>query len=186
SLLPRESRAPMVPQPGRRVPPLEPQELGEEIAPNVARRHRQEVKGLLVSLDLDLALEHLESAEHRLLDGGRPERVQAALSMSLMLAEVADELFPARTEDWTDLDDVPREVGAENVKNRLLAFADRYLKDRPVEERKLLVAELDFIYRWTGKGHHVVFSRIENEDAYCALLKALATVARAHRDVVEN
>jgi hypothetical protein len=188
SLLQREPwesssrRAPLTDEPiPDQAPQVLPQELGEEIAPRVARRQRQEVKGLLVLLGLDFALENLESVERRLLDGRRPERVQAALSASLLLTDLADKLFPAREAKRKDLNGIPREVGAENVKNRLLAFAEPYFEDRPVEEHKLLVAELDFIYRWTGKGHHVAFSRTENEEAYCALLKALAIIARAHR-----
>jgi hypothetical protein len=43
-------------------------------------------------------------------------------------------------------------------------------------------AQGDFIYRWTAKGHHVAFSRTENEEAYCSLLKALAIIARARRN----
>ena len=188
SLLPRESReSSSLRQPltddriPEQVPQVSPQDLGEELAPNVTRRHRQESKGLLSALDLDLALENLESAERRLLEGGRPERVQAALSASLLLTELADTLFPARKENCVDLYGVSREVGVENVKNRLLAFADSYFENRPKEEHKLLVAELDFIYRWTAAGHHVPFSRTENEEAYCALLKALAIIARARR-----
>jgi hypothetical protein len=158
-----------------------PQEMGETLAQNLIRGHRQEAKGLLVALDLDLELEHLESIERRLLDGGRPDRLQAALSASHLLKGLADMLFPPTEELWVCRFGKTYKLGPPNVKNRLHAFADRFLKQRSTAEHKLFIAELDLVSRWSGEGHHVVFTSRENAEAFCALLKVMAIVSRAHR-----
>lgn len=158
-----------------------PQEMGEALAQNLIRGHRQEAKGLLVALDLDLELEHLESIERRLLDGGRPDRLQAALSASHLLKGLADKLFPPTEELWVCRFGKTYKLGPPNVKNRLHAFADRFLKQRSTAEHKLFIAELDLVFRWSGEGHHVVFTARENAEAFCALLKIMAIVSRAHR-----
>lgn len=165
----------------RQAPRVLPQEMGEALAQSLTRRHRQEAKGLLVALDLELELEHLESIERRLLDGGRPDRLYAALSASLLLEGLADKLFPPTGEQWVCRFGKTYKLGPPNVKNRLHAFADRFLKQRSTAEHKLFVAELDLVSRWSGKGHHVVFTPRENAEAFCALLKVLATAARTHR-----
>lgn len=154
--------------------------MGEALAQSLTRRHRQEVKGLLVALGLDLELEHLESIERRLLDEGRPDRLQAALSASLLLEGLANKLFPPTEALWVCRFGKTHKLGPPNVKNRLHAFADRFLKQCSTAEHKLFIAELDLVSRWSGKGHHVVFTPGENAEAFCTLLKVVATVARAH------
>jgi hypothetical protein len=188
SLLYRESvePQPVEPRPAKRKPRAPralPQELGEAIARNLTRGYRQEAKGLLVALDLGLELEHLEAIERRLLDGGRPDRLHAALSASLLLEGVANRFYPPRTDrkSWTCRFKNSHELGAPDVKSRLHAFAHPFLEQRSTAEHKLFVAELDLVARWMGKGHHVVFTKSENEEAFIALLKVLATVAHARR-----
>jgi hypothetical protein len=155
--------------------------MGEVLAQNLIRGHRQEAKGLLVALDLDLELEHLESIERRLLDGGRPDRLQAELSASHLLKGLADKLFPPKEELWVCRFGKTYKLGPPNVKNRLHAFADRFLKQRSTAEHKLFIAELDLVSRWSGEGHHMVFTSRENAEAFCALLKVMAIVSRAYR-----
>lgn len=164
----------------QQTPRVLPQEMGEALAQSLTRRHRQEAKGLLVALGLDLELEHLESIERRLLDGGRPDRLQAALSASLLLEGLANKVFSPTEELWVCRFGKTYKLGPPNVKNRLHAFADRFLKQRSTAEHKLFIAELDLVSRWSGKGHHVIFTPGENAEAFCALLKVVATVARAH------
>jgi len=161
-----------------------PQELGERFAQRLTRKHRQEAKGLLVALGLDLELEHLESIERRLLDGRRPDRLQAALSASLLLKGVANKLYPPSGDEeaWVCRFGHLYKLGPEHVKNRLHAFAHPYLEGRSTQEHKLFIAELDLVSDWGGAGHHVGFTETQSSEAFCALLKVLATVARARRN----
>jgi hypothetical protein len=163
------------------APEVRPEEVGPGLAQAMTRRHRHEAKGLLVALSLNLELEHLEAIERRLLAGGRPDHLHAALSASLLLEGVANRLFPPRDEPWTSRFGKGHEVGAEHVRNRLSAFTEPILSELDKVEHKLFIAEFDLVGRWTGEGHHVVLSAEENADAFRALLKILATVARAHR-----
>lgn len=164
-------------------PQVLPQEMSETLAQSLTRHYRQETKGLLVALGLDLELEHLEAIERRLRDGGRPDLLHAALSASLLLKGVADRLYPPRDHEecWTCRFENKHKLGAPHVKNRLHAFADPVLRQQSTAEHKLFVAELDFVSRWSGEGHHVVLTPKENAEAFCALLKIMATVACAHR-----
>jgi hypothetical protein len=174
--------APAEPQPASApAPSVQPDEIGGALAQSLTREHRREAKSLLVVLGLDAALEHLEAIEKRLLDGGRPDRLHAALSASLLLEGMADRLFPARDEPWVCRFEREHEIGVENVRNRLTAFAEPLLKTQSTIEHKLFIAEFDYVGRWTGEGHHVVFTQDENAEAFRALLKVLATIARAHR-----
>ncbi len=163
------------------APEVRPEEVGPELAQAMTRRHRQEAKGLLVALGLDLELEHLEAIERRMLAGGRPDHLHAALSASLLLEGVANRIFPPRDELWISRFGKEHEIGAEHVRNRLSAFAEPMLSELETVEHRLFIAEFDLVGRWTGEGHHVVFSAEENAEAFRAFLKILATVARAHR-----
>jgi hypothetical protein len=163
------------------APEVRPEEIGPELAQAMTRRHRQEAKGLLVAVGLDLELEHLVAIEKRMLGGGRPDHLQAALSASLLLEGVANRLFPARSEPWISRFGSKHEVGPENVRNRLSAFAEPVVSQWSTIEHRLFISEFDLVGRWTREGHHVVFSPEENAEAFRAFLKILATVARAHR-----
>lgn len=68
------------------------------------------------------ALEQFQSAYRRLKEGGAEERAQAVTSCRRVLKTLADELFPARDEQYVGLDGQARDVKDDDVINRLAAF----------------------------------------------------------------
>jgi hypothetical protein len=74
-------------------------------------------------------------------------------------------VFPAREEDWKDNSGKSRKVGAEQYKNRLLAFLAETGKTGSRElvasELEHLAGRLDAIYEKTCKGVHVNVSEQE-------------------------
>jgi hypothetical protein len=72
---------------------------------------------------------------------------------------LADSIFPPSDTDWTDGAGKKRKVGAENYKNRLIAFIETNLSSqstRSLIENELehLCSRLDSIYEKTCKGVH--------------------------------
>lgn len=173
---------PAVPSAAPARPLVFPHELGEAFAQGLMRTYRQEAEKLLVAIGLELELEHLQAIELRLCSGTRPDRLQAALSANHLLKGLADYLFPPREEEWESRFGTKHKLGTRNVSNRLSAFVDPVFRSKlTTQEHYLFQATLDFVFRWSGKGHHVVFTPREAAEAFCQLLKVLAAVARAHQ-----
>jgi hypothetical protein len=125
----------------------------------------------------------LQSIEERLRSGTRPERLQAALSANLLLKGVADYLFPPRDDEWESRFGTKHKLQAKNVGNRLSAFVDPIFRSElTTQEHRLFQSTVDFVFRWSGQGHHVVFTPREGAEAFCQLISVLAAVSRAHRE----
>ena len=90
-----------------------------------------------------------------------PESLSAALtSCRRLLMDVADSIFPAQEEDWTDRKGRSRKVGVEQYKNRILAFLSDLSESEGSyalleSELEHLAARLDIIYEKSCKGVHV-------------------------------
>lgn len=178
----REIVRPVAPAPAPATPQVLPQELAELFAQHLTRADRQDAEGLLVIIDLDLELEHLRAIERCLSSGTRPDRLHAALSASQLLKGLANHLFPPQEEMVECRFGGQHEVGPKDVSNRLSAFVDSRLRSElSTREHKLFQSTLDSVFRWSGEGHHVVFSPRETAEAFCRLLKVLAVIARAHQ-----
>jgi hypothetical protein len=166
--------------------PLQPQQLGEAVAHSLFRTHHQEAEQLLLEGGFDLELEHLRAVEQRLATGTRPDRLHAALSTNLLLQGLADRLFPARDGHWVCRFNKKHELGARNVSNRLSAFVDPMLRRRlSTKGHALFQAAIDYVFRWSAEGHHVVSTPREAAEAYCHLLRVLAAIAQARREAVQ-
>ncbi|HBR27392.1 MAG TPA: hypothetical protein DD732_10230 [Rhizobiales bacterium] len=182
--VPREPTMPAPsPAPASPYPWVSPEEIGELFAQHLMRAYRHEAEELLIRTGLELEIEHLRSIEQRLHSGTRPDRLQAALSANLLLKGLADHLFPPRDEEWESRFGQKHKLGARNISNRLSAFVDPVFRSRLTkQEHRLFQATVDFVFHWSGKGHHVVFNPKEAAEAFCQLLKVLAAVARVHRE----
>lgn len=153
------------------------------MAHSLVRVQRREAEELLLEVGLDLELEHLRAIEQRLASGTRPDRLHAALSANLLLQGLADCLFPARQGHWVCRFNKKHELGPRNVSNRLSALVDPMLRQRlSTKAHALFQAAIDFVFRWSGEGHHVVSTPREAVEAYCDLLKVLAAIAQARRE----
>jgi hypothetical protein len=156
--------------------------LGEEIAARVLREQRIEVDAFLLDSGLDAELHELAVIEERLRSRSERDRRHAAFSARVLLEAIADRLFPAREEAWSDRRGVRHDVGCENVANRLSAYVDQWLgAAMETHERRSFQADLDATARWVGSGPHGVHSAADAERAYTRLIGVLAVLARAHR-----
>lgn len=94
------------------------------------------------------------------MSNGSTESLSAALgSCRRLLMDVADSVFPPRNEAWTDRQGKPRQVGADQYKNRLLAYLSEHRSSEggfALSESELnhLAARLDAIYDKACKGVH--------------------------------
>ncbi len=164
------------------VPAEQARSVGEEIAARVLREQKDEVDAFLNDCGLAGEVVELEAVENRLQGRTDRDRRHAAFSARTLLEAIADDLFPAMEEPWTDLRGDKREVGQENVANRLSAYVDRHLSGKiEAAERRAFQADLDATARWVGAGPHGVHTAVAAELAYTRLMAVLATMARAYR-----
>ncbi len=164
------------------TPAEQARSVGEEIAARGLREQKDEVDAFLTDCGLAAEVVELEAVENRLQGRTERDRRHAAFSARTLLEAIADDLFPARGEPWIDLGGIEREVGQENVANRLSAYVDRHLTGK-IEgaERRAFQADLDATARWVGAGPHGVHTAVAAERAYTRLMAVLATMARAYR-----
>jgi hypothetical protein len=186
--LPVRRRRPAIVRPVSPAPPPAqalPRELAEAFAHGLMRAYRQEAEELLIATGLDPELDHLRAIELRLLSGGQPDHLHAALSASVLLKGLADRLFPPQAEKSECRFQRMHDVGPKDVANRLSAYVDSRLRARlSTHEQKLFQAKLDFVFNWSGEGHHVAFAPRQAGEAFCQLLSVLATVSHARQTVV--
>lgn len=110
--------------------------------------------------------EKLVAINERMTDGSEESRSSALTSCRRLLMDVADSVFPASKEDWTDRKGKKRKVGVDQYKNRLLAYlvdlvgnnGNYELLDSQIEH---LASRLDIIYEKTCKGVHIDVSMSE-------------------------
>lgn len=110
--------------------------------------------------------EKLVAINERMAESNDESRSSALTSCRRLLMDIADSVFPARKEEWTDRKGKKRKVGIDQYKNRLLAYladlvgnnGNYELIDSQIEH---LASRLDIIYEKTCKGVHVDVSVAE-------------------------
>ena len=120
----------------------------------------------------------------RLRTGHAPARNHAAVSARRLLLGVANHCFPARPEARPcrlGCSYCPHPLGAEKVQNRIIAFVDEQLGDvLDTHELKIFLAQVDYVFRWGGRGTHQNLSATEAVKGFVRLLEVLAMVSHAH------
>lgn len=106
------------------------------------------------------AAEKLVAINERMSDGSAESRSSALTSCRRLLMDVADTVFPATEEEWKDRKGRKRKVGAEQYKNRLLAYLADLGESSGTyalleSELEHLASRLDVIYEKTCKGVHI-------------------------------
>jgi hypothetical protein len=122
------------------------------------------------------AAEQLVAVNERLRESS-PESWTAALTACRrLLCSVADAVFPAQTAPHVDGSGQPRKVGAEEYKNRILAFIQNRVKsDSSVA---ILAARLDAVNEKAGKGVHATVTQQEARLTVIETYLLVAEVAR--------
>lgn len=108
------------------------------------------------------ALEELHHSFSQIIEN-KPQNWSAiALSVRKMMQYIAEEVFPARDEDYCGKDGKMHSVKSNNIKNRLMAFIDSKIS----EDDKLKIDYFEFIiskiWEISNKGAH---ANINREDA---------------------
>jgi hypothetical protein len=174
-------RPAVAPRPQRQL--REDHEVAPVAASFFAGRDRQLVVSLLDTDELDEERQHLEALEERLRAGHLPARNHAAVSARQLLLGVANYCLPARREARPcrfGCEHCPHQLGADDVKNRIIAFVDERLRSGlETHEFKIFVAHADYVFRWGARGTHQNCSAAEVVKAFVRLLEVLAVVARA-------
>jgi hypothetical protein len=139
-------------------------ELGN-VAENIFESARDEVDTFVRS-HCPKAAEKLIAINERMADRSSESRTAALTSCRRLLMTVADALFPPKDQQWTDPNGKARKVGAEQYKNRLLAYLAESTQSRGTREvitseLEHLADRLDAIYEKTCKGVHVNVSEQE-------------------------
>ncbi|MCD4847335.1 MAG: hypothetical protein K8R76_04005 [Candidatus Aegiribacteria sp.] len=145
-------------------------ELGD-IAEAIFEEARNEVDTFVRS-HCPEAAEKLIAINERMQDGSSESRTAALTSCRRLLMAIADSVFPAREEDWTDASGNKRRVGSEQYKNRLLAYISESYQSEGSEaivetELHHLADRLDAIYDKTCKGVHV---DVQKQEARLAVI----------------
>lgn len=156
-------------------------ELGDS-AQDIFESARSEID-MFVRAHCPKAAEKLVAINERMFEDSTESRSAALTTCRRLIMEVADSLFPARNEDWTDNAGKKRKVGVEQYKNRLLA----YLSERSSSESnsaileaelELIAAKLDAVYEKTCKGVHVDVNAQEAKLAVISTYILLGEVSR--------
>ena len=139
-------------------------ELGD-VAEEIFEKARRSVDRF-VRAHCPTAAEKLVAINERMSESSSESWTAALTSCRRLLMSVADAVFPARHQDWKDASGKLRKIGAEQYKNRLLAFlsdATPGSGSREVISSELehLAGRLDAIYEKTCKGVHVDVSEQE-------------------------
>ena len=114
-------------------------------AATVFDRHRRVVDRHLATLTPDV-LDKLNGTYRAAKEGDPESRSQALLSCRRVLGSIADVVFPAQSEPFTDSTGSARDVSTKNYRNRLFAFLDGAVAGDTA--KKLLGATIeDFIDR---------------------------------------
>ena len=137
------------------------------------------------------AAEKLVSINERITEDSLESRSAALTTCRRLLMTVADSLFPARDEDWKDKAGKKRKVGADQYKNRLLAFISESSTSESSStilesELELIAAKLDAVYEKTCKGVHIDVEKQEANLAVISTYILLGEVARFTRPDTKN
>jgi hypothetical protein len=153
-----------------------------ELSSDIFERARVAVD-LFVRTTSPKAAEQLLASYDRLAAGDPEALAQCLTSCRRVLLSVADAVFPARNERYVDSSGTERKVGADDYKNRLLAFLDQRLKSKSslsllAVEIDHLAARLDSVYEKVCKGVHADVTSSEAELAVIHTYLFLAEIAR--------
>jgi len=129
------------------------------------------------------AAEKLIAIAERMAEGTSEAFAEALTSCRRLLMTVADSVFPPADEDWLDGSGKPHKVGADNYKNRLLAFIETRLKSDSSwamleNELEHLCSRLDAVYEKTCKGVH---ADVSVEEARLAIIEGYIFVGEIAR-----
>jgi hypothetical protein len=129
------------------------------------------------------AADQLVAAGEQMRDGGSEARSAALTACRRLLLSVADTVFPGRDEPHVGRDGKKRGVGADQYKNRLLAFIETRLVDAgsldTVEAQLGRTASLvDAVYESACKGVHANVSAAEARIIVIQTYLLVAEVAR--------
>jgi hypothetical protein len=158
-------------------------ELGD-VAQDIFEAARKEVDAF-VRAYCPKAAEKLVAINERMGDRSSESRTAALTSCRRLLLDVADSLFPPRDEEWTGPSGIRRKVGAEQYKNRLLAYVVESTHSQSsyeIIESELdhLASRLDAIYDKTSKGVHV---EVSEQEARLAVIQTYLFVGEIVRRV---
>lgn len=93
-------------------------------------------------------LKELAEVEKRIGEGTHQAGKHAAFSARNLMEGVADYLFPPTSDTWLGRDNQKHALGANNHKNRLIAYADQRLKDQwEGHDCRAFVGTLDVVMR---------------------------------------
>lgn len=164
-------------------------ELGD-VAQDIFEAARNEID-TFVRAHCPKAAEKIIAINEQMANGSSESRTAALTSCRRLLMSIADSLFPASEEGWTDSAGKVRKVGVDQYKNRLLAYMDaRQQSDGSAaiveSELEFLAARLDAIYEKTCKGVHVDVSLEEARLAVIHTYLFIGEVARFPRDVTRS
>lgn len=157
-------------------------ELGD-VAEGIFDAARSEVDAF-VRANCPQAAEQLVAVSDRMREKNSEARSQALTTCRRLLATVADAIFPAREEPFTDAGGKTRKIGPEQYVNRLLAFVEgRISSGTSVNivraEMEHLAARLTAIYEKHSKGVHADVGEDEARLVVVHTYLLLAEVARA-------
>ncbi|MBB4391796.1 hypothetical protein [Bradyrhizobium sp. ERR14] len=132
------------------------------------------------------AAEQLVAVNERMAEGSLESYSHALTTCRRLLLTVADALFPARSQPYTDKSGKPRVVGSENYKNRLMAFVE---ENAASEGSTVLIqsglehlaARLDAVNAKVSKGVHTDVTQEEARLAVIHTYLFLGEVARASK-----
>lgn len=156
-----------------------------DVAESIFDELRQDVDSFIRSHSPKAAEKLLAIAE-RMTEGNAEAYAEALTSCRRLLMTVADSVFPPSDNDWIDSSGKKRKVGADNYKNRLVAFIESQLTSNSsytILETELehLCSRLDAVYEKACKGVH---TDVSAEEARLAIIEGyivIGEIARLHK-----
>jgi hypothetical protein len=129
------------------------------------------------------AAEKLLAIAERITEGTAEAYAEALTSCRRLLMTVADSVFPPSDNDWVDGSGKHHKVGADNYKNRLVAFIETRLKSDSslaILENELehLCSRLDTVYDKVCKGVH---ADVSVEEARLAIIEGYIFIGEIAR-----
>jgi hypothetical protein len=159
-------------------------ELGD-IAQDIFESARKDVDAF-IRAHCPKAAEQLIAINERMADKSSESWTAALTTCRRLLMTVADSLFPATDQDWSDNNGKKRKVGQDQYKNRLLAYLTEASRSRGsqeviVSDLEHLASRLDAIYEKTCKGVHV---NVTEEEARLAVIHTYLFVGEVANSVI--
>lgn len=153
-----------------------------DVAESIFDELRQDVDTFVRSHSPKSAEKLLAIAE-RMAEGNAEAYAEALTSCRRLLMTVADSVFPPSDNDWVDGSGKKHKVGADDYKNRLVAFIESRLtsgSSRAILENELehLCSRLDAVYEKACKGVH---TDVSVEEARLAIIEGYIFIGEIAR-----